>query len=610
MKNVNRKNHRGESGTSLILGTVSLIFLVPMVGLAVDTGFLYSAKSKMQASVDGAALAAARSLNLGSTLQSQQSTAAQNALNWFYANFPASTWNSSGTNMSIAGETNTNSGFGVSGSPAVCGAVSVCIFPDATNPQLDHVNVTASTNIPTWFMRWFGYTTLNISAVGNATRRAVVVMMVLDRSGSMCTVGGTTNQPCTKSNTTYPCAQMITAAKQFTGQFAPGRDYIGLVTFSVNGYVATVPTTNFQSVLGYTNSSGSGTGDIDNITCYHGTNTALGLSMGYQAIYQTGLPGALNVLFLETDGLPNSLTLNFWDSTNSVAGLTSGSTCKDLNGRTMSSNPAGFQTSAVIPVWGRNVSPALNFSAAPFGTTTGYYSNVPTGMIGTVASDDPAASGNNTNNTMSLFYPFYPAAGPTSAQNPPDPGTSGDPYYSNVLQGVQSASPAGGCSFSTSTLESSTNPTDIEWWPSTDVFGNSLNPSNAYVSVTTDAQGHLKNNALTGGAPVYWTNFHNGVKNATDNAAYRARANATIPVYVFDILLEGNTTSPMDYVLMQRIANDPNGDQFNATPKYSACASGCSVAGQYQGLFIDSTSASELNSAFLQVSSQILRLNQ
>jgi Flp pilus assembly protein TadG len=604
MKSVNRKNHRGESGTSLILGTASLIFLIPMVGLAVDTGFLYSAKAKMQASVDGAALAAARSLNLGSTLQSQQSTAAQNALNWFYANFPAATWNSTGTVMSIAGETNTNAGFGVSGSPAVCGAVSVCIFPDATNPQLDHVNVNASTNIPTWFMRWFGYTTLNISATGNATRRAVVVMMVLDRSGSMCTVGGTTNQPCTKSNTTYPCAEMITAAKQFTGQFAPGRDYIGLVTFSVDGYVATVPTTNFQSVLGYTNSSGSGTGDIDNITCYHGTNTAEGLSMGYQAIFQTGLPGALNVLFLETDGLPNSLALNFWDNTNTVAGLTTSSPCQDTNGRTMNSSPTkGFLSSAVIPIWGRTASPALSFNAAPFATTTGYYSNVPTGMIGVVASDDPNASGNNNSNTMSLLFPFYPASSPSAAQNPPDAGTTGDPYYANVAQS------ASHCAFDGS-IQSSTNPSDIQWWPSTDIFGNSLNPSNAYTSVTTDAQGHLKNNALTGGAPVYWTNFHNGVKNATDNAAYRARANTTIPVYVFDILLEGNTTSPMDYVLMQRIANDPNADQFNASPKYAACASGCSISGQYQGLFVDSTSASELNAAFLQISSQILRLNQ
>ena len=97
--------------------------------------------------------------------------------------------------------------------------------------------------------------------------------------------------------------------------------------------------------------------------------------------------------------------------------------------------------------------------------------------------------------------------------------------------------------------------------------------------------------------------------NATDNAAYRARGNATIPAYVFAILLEGNTTSPMDYHLMQRIANDPAADQFNATPKYGACAA-CATAGQYTGMFVDSPNQSTLNSAFLQVSSQILRLNQ
>jgi len=46
--------------------------------------------------------------------------------------------------------------------------------------------------------------------------------------------------------------------------------------------------------------------------------------MGYQLLYQTGLPGALNILFLETDGLPNSYTANFYDSANSVTGLSNG----------------------------------------------------------------------------------------------------------------------------------------------------------------------------------------------------------------------------------------------------------------------------------------------
>ena len=49
----------------------------------------------------------------------------------------------------------------------------------------------------------------------------------------------------------------------------------------------------------------------------------------------------------------------------------------------------------------------------------------------------------------------------------------------------------------------------------------------------------------------------------------------------------------MDYQLMQRLSNDPSADQFNATPKYAACAA-CATAGQYTGMFIDSTSASEL----------------
>ena len=65
-------------------------------------------------------------------------------------------------------------------------------------------------------------------------------------------------------------AAMITAAKVFTGFFAEGRDQIGLLTFSDGYYLDSKPTTNFQTLFGYTNSS-SGTGMIDNITCGGGT---------------------------------------------------------------------------------------------------------------------------------------------------------------------------------------------------------------------------------------------------------------------------------------------------------------------------------------------------
>ena len=47
------------------------MLIVLMVGLVIDVGILYSAKSRLQAAVDGASLAAARALNLGQTTNAQ-----------------------------------------------------------------------------------------------------------------------------------------------------------------------------------------------------------------------------------------------------------------------------------------------------------------------------------------------------------------------------------------------------------------------------------------------------------------------------------------------------------------------------------------------------------
>src|SRR5580704_8966229 len=88
-----------EKGVSLLLATLSLVFIVPMMGLFVDVGILYAVKARLQASVDGAALAAARALNLGQSTDDQATNAKQNALNWFYANFPAGTWATTSTQM-------------------------------------------------------------------------------------------------------------------------------------------------------------------------------------------------------------------------------------------------------------------------------------------------------------------------------------------------------------------------------------------------------------------------------------------------------------------------------------------------------------------------------
>ena len=109
-----------------------------------------------------------------------------------------------------------------------------------------------------------------------------------------------------------------------------------------------------------------------------------------------------------------------------------------------------------------------------------------------------------------------------------------------------------------------------------------------------------------------WTVYHNGVLNATDDVAYKIRTNATLPAYVMAIGLGGNSADPPDYVLMQRMANDPNGDNFNSPALYQDCSleSNCTnYSTQPQGMFLFSTDKTVLGQAFLSISSQILRLS-
>src|SRR5450631_4017331 len=93
------KRKLGERGTALVVGTCSMILVVPMIGLAVDVGLIYALKAQLQASVDGASLAAARALSLSASTNSQVTDAQNNANNWFYANFPNTYWGATSTDM-------------------------------------------------------------------------------------------------------------------------------------------------------------------------------------------------------------------------------------------------------------------------------------------------------------------------------------------------------------------------------------------------------------------------------------------------------------------------------------------------------------------------------
>jgi hypothetical protein len=550
------KRKLSQSGTALIIGTVSMVLVVPMVGLAVDVGLLYALKAQLQASVDGASLAAARALSLSANTTSQVSDAQHNANNWFYSNFPNSYWGASSTDMAPDD-------------------AHVHVYDDPTNAHLRHVDVTAAIDAPNYFMRWFGSPTTHIVAKGFASRRDVVAMLVLDRSGSMGTA----------------CSGLIDAAKLFNGQFTAGRDKIGAVSFADNAYLHSVPTTNFRTALGFDTSvgatgSGTGTGELDNITCGGGTNTASAISMAYNEIYKVAEPGALNVIVFETDGKPNTVTLNFADinySTNTLnaVALASGSGCLDNNNKTKSGG--GFNNYASIRNWQSN-SPSHVLTALAAGQTTAPYysatqpgpafftSDVPAGMIGALGGTDPGTSysvlmfSSWTNSTANHFN---------------ETGSGANPYLTN----------ANGCAFNGS---QSQDFSDLAWLPTTDVYGNNL-VNAAYYSVSTATL-----NGASRISPISPTQIRGAAFNAVDDAAHRFRTNATIPVTFYAVGFNS-----ADTVIMQRVANDP-GWLTNAS-----CTAQCQYdSTQPTGKYVYAATTSALSGAFQALASQILRLAQ
>jgi Flp pilus assembly protein TadG len=253
---------------SIIITSLMLTFVIPVVGLAIDAGVLYSVKAKLQSAVDAAAMAAARSLSNGLTISEQETSAQNRATAFFNANFP--------TGMLDTGNKTINVG------------VAETSFRTRT------VTVDAGVAAPVYFMRVLGFTSTTVRAIGKASRRDVNVIMVVDRSGSLDTAGA--------------CDDLENASKSFVNLFANQRDRLGLVTYGGSYKVDYPPNQNFKT------SSPSLTGKLGLIYpggCNGWTGSAQGLWKGYEQIIAINEPGALNVILFFTDGIPNAITADW-----------------------------------------------------------------------------------------------------------------------------------------------------------------------------------------------------------------------------------------------------------------------------------------------------------
>src|ERR1700724_2603339 len=77
-----QRRRLGQKGVSLVVGTASMVLLIPSAGLAIDAALLYYTKARIQGAVDGAALAAVRSFfmrcfNMPSTVVAALGTASR-----------------------------------------------------------------------------------------------------------------------------------------------------------------------------------------------------------------------------------------------------------------------------------------------------------------------------------------------------------------------------------------------------------------------------------------------------------------------------------------------------------------------------------------------------
>jgi hypothetical protein len=128
------------------------------------------------------------------------------------------------------------------------------------------------------------------ASAAKAPRKAVNVVLVVDRSGSLSVSGS--------------CAALSVSALDFANQFTPGRDKVGVVTFATTTYVDLPITSAFQTA------NPNIAGVLSNITCSGSTSSAQALWAGYQQLVGLNQTDAVNVILFFTDGNPSGATFD------------------------------------------------------------------------------------------------------------------------------------------------------------------------------------------------------------------------------------------------------------------------------------------------------------
>jgi Flp pilus assembly protein TadG len=570
-----------ERGIAVIFYATMLIFVVGCVGMAVDVGCMYMIKARLSSAVDAAALAAGRSVNLANNIATARTNATTAANQFFAANFPTGYFNSLGSptvNPTFTEETDAN------GNPS---------------GVLD-ISVSASVSAPTYFMNVFNIHNITVGSNGTASRRGLVLMLVLDQSSSMGSGSGS------------PCAVMKGAAQNFVNMLSP-YDRVGLVTFDITAHMMDSPSSDHTQVLT----------DIGNINCQSNTNTISALELAYQQIRAANLPLALNTIVLFTDGSPNGVTANF----PARAALDS------RWGYSLNPPAPPAQSGQAVP--GINNSCADNVGQQDANGTwsNGICVNMPVVCTNAAATFQGTLAQWGGQNSFGAHT--YGLAPPVDGASVTIPGT---------------------CSY-TSSLADTTIRQFLAYIPNTDIYGNNLlhgvvaTGTSTYGTVTggydtrenwlfqvnnlCSTDPHVSPSCRNTGGP--WANYtvgtgankftagpYNGflrpdqpnsvvaaAMNGTMSEAYKIRSDVTYHPVIHTIYLTGNATDSVDREFLAIVANagqisplpydDPNTYHAYANPAYQT--------DQETGKYLVTADKNALNGLFAQLASEVLRLS-
>jgi Flp pilus assembly protein TadG len=199
----------GQRGQVIVLLAFALPMLLLSLGLAIDLGFAFVTKAKLSKAVDAACLTAMRNLSQG------QARATTLALSSFNANYGSTAFDFSPPTVSVA-------------------------FSTGSNGQT-LVTINATAIIKTYFMAILPEDqTLSVSDTAQATRGKLVMTVVLDRSGSMTSNGGSRAlPPATISFINYfdnvnDKLAMASFASSASVDYSIGTGFIAPITSAVN----------------------------------------------------------------------------------------------------------------------------------------------------------------------------------------------------------------------------------------------------------------------------------------------------------------------------------------------------------------------------------------